>query len=258
MIETLKLEPPDVLSNPERHHLVQFYTQEKPFFESVAFFIHEGLRKKERVLLVARQKNLAGFKEVLEKEGWDWKTLMDSGLLACFRAEEVMEKFIRNGEPQWALFDSVVGQLVRNLNADGVPLRIYGEIVDILWQDGKKHAAVQLEEFWNQLQKTESFSLLCAYALDPLNHDNYDSAFAGVCQTHSCFVSPGEEKLQSSLEETIRATFPETVAKIVLGLARKSKPKSMTMQAQHYLLWLHETMPFSLKKILALLRNSFV
>jgi hypothetical protein len=45
------------------------------------------------------------------------------------------------------------------------PLRIFGEMVAVLWNDGKHDAALSLEELWNDLREEHDFSLFCAYPL---------------------------------------------------------------------------------------------
>ena len=44
-------------------------------------------------------------------------------------------------------------------------MRAYGEMVDVLWQDGLTSAALRLETLWNELTRTQDFSLLCGYAM---------------------------------------------------------------------------------------------
>ena len=44
-------------------------------------------------------------------------------------------------------------------------VRIYGQMVDVLWKNGQQEAAIRLETLWNQLANTQAFSLLCGYAM---------------------------------------------------------------------------------------------
>lgn len=44
--------------------------------------------------------------------------------------------------------------------------RAFGEMVALLVTDHKPEAALHLEQLWNSLGKTHSFSLFCAYPVD--------------------------------------------------------------------------------------------
>jgi hypothetical protein len=69
--------------------------------------------------------------------------------------------------------------------ADG-RVRIFGQMVDVLWQRGERNAAIQLEVLWNELAQTEAFSLLCGYAV---GHFYKHAAFEQVCAQHSHILS---------------------------------------------------------------------
>jgi hypothetical protein len=47
-------------------------------------------------------------------------------------------------------------------------IRAYGEMVDLLWKDGRSAASIKLEMLWNRLAGTHDFSLLCGYAMGKL------------------------------------------------------------------------------------------
>ncbi len=66
-------------------------------------------------------------------------------------------------------------------------MRAYGEMVDVLWQRGERDAAIRLEEFWNDLAKLQTFSLLCAYEMDPLDPAAYHPLEC-VCKVHTHLI----------------------------------------------------------------------
>jgi hypothetical protein len=43
-------------------------------------------------------------------------------------------------------------------------IRGYGEMVDLLWQDGLAGASIELERLWNEIAKSHDLKLLCGYA----------------------------------------------------------------------------------------------
>ena len=64
-------------------------------------------------------------------------------------------------------------------------MRIYGEMVDVLWRSGRKDAALSLETLWHQLIARRKWSLLCGYASGACQGE----AFNTICDRHSHVLS---------------------------------------------------------------------
>ena len=82
-------------------------------------------------------------------------------------ADTTLSSLLVDGEPDRDRFRSVVGTLLSDVslrNPGGVS--VYGEMVGLLWSQGRVAAAMRLEELWNELQRELSFSLLCGYHID--------------------------------------------------------------------------------------------
>ena len=76
----------------------------------------------------------------------------------------------------------MIGTLIRRAGAGGRPVRAFGEMVALLWDDGLVNAAVQLEAMWDELGRRHPFSLFCGYRADSVTRDI--DAFAEVCRLH--------------------------------------------------------------------------
>lgn len=85
----------------------------------------------------------------------------------------------------------------------GGPVRAYGEMVALLWNQGLVTAAIELESLWNGLGRAEAFSLFCAYPLGSVVDPARSSALAEVCGKHAAVV-------ESSSPVQAR-TFPASV-----------------------------------------------
>jgi hypothetical protein len=64
-------------------------------------------------------------------------------------------------------------------------------MVDVLWREGNPQAAIRLEEMWNDLGRSHSFTLLCAYVMGNFFKERHGEQFRRVCETHS-HVIPAE------------------------------------------------------------------
>ena len=114
--------------------------------------------------------------------------LQRSDDLVLLDAEETLSIFMKNGKPDAEAFRNSMCEVIKRA-CHGRPdctVRIYGQMVDVLWKDGQKEAAIDLEMLWNQLANTQAFSLLCGYAM---GHFYKDAHFDEVCRHHSHIVS---------------------------------------------------------------------
>jgi hypothetical protein len=71
----------------------------------------------------------------------------------------------------------------------------FGEMTDLLARQGNLDGALRLEELWNELAETYTFSLLCAYSLSAFSEDTHDAALRAICNQHS-HVLPTERYMR--------------------------------------------------------------
>ena len=76
-------------------------------------------------------------------------------------------------------------------------VRAFGEMVALLWAEGNHAAAIRLEGLWNELQKSHSFSLFCAYPMGELCEEKFSGAHDSICSVHSR-VLPAESYAELS------------------------------------------------------------
>jgi anti-sigma regulatory factor (Ser/Thr protein kinase) len=69
-------------------------------------------------------------------------------------------------------------------------VRVFGEMVALLWQEGNVPAAISLESLWNRLARVQRFSLLCAYPTTSLTDAGDLDAVRQVCNVHSEVLPP--------------------------------------------------------------------
>jgi signal transduction histidine kinase len=116
------------------------------------------------------------------------------GRLVMLDARQTLSSFMVEGMPDWELFQARAREALARCrqgggSAAGPPhVRAYGEMVDVLWRDGNRAAALRLEELWNRLGRIESFDLLCAYSMENFRQASDGLDMEGVCRTHSHVV----------------------------------------------------------------------
>jgi hypothetical protein len=133
-------------------------------------------------------------------------------------------------------------------------VRAYGEMVDILWQRGDKAAALRLEEFWNEIARLQTFSLLCAYAIDPLHGDTY-AGLESICRCHTHLIPARDyEELNAAVVEASCKVLDPRLAQMLLTLAASHRPHTAMPLGQAALLWLRQNMPRTADRVLGEVR----
>jgi anti-sigma regulatory factor (Ser/Thr protein kinase) len=146
-------------------HAVRLYADEAELVDAVDAFARAGIDAGEAVLVVATPAHRRAFEAALPHGA----TVID--------AEETLRRFFVGGRLDRAAFDRVVGGLIRR--APG-PIRVFGEMVAVLWDAGHVTAALELEELWSELARARPFSLLCAYPAASV-----DGALGELCHLHT-------------------------------------------------------------------------
>ena len=63
-------------------------------------------------------------------------------------------------------------------------MRAFGEMVALLWAQGRNGATLRLEHLWNELIEEQALALFCAYPRIGATRDLTD-ALGDVCAAHS-------------------------------------------------------------------------
>jgi hypothetical protein len=226
--------------------MVELYTDPGFLVETVARFASAGLRAGDAVLIIARGSNRALFEQALAGEG-----LSPHPGLRFFDADETLARFMSDGMPQWTAFHQVCGGAIAELKLQYPAVRAYGEMVDILWQRGEKNAAVRLEEFWNELGGLQTFSLLCAYGIDPLAADAYGGGLEAVCKTHTHLIpARNYEELNSAVSTAVGKALEAPLAQMLYKVAASQRPHTDMPLGQAALIWLKQNMPRTAERVL--------
>lgn len=172
------------------HSAVLYGGDETALTDHVVLFAQEYLAATFPVVIVATQAHRNAFLTGLQAAGADTDAAIATGQLVCVDAIALLEELLRDGRVDWNAFEHNVSERVRSLRMRG-PLRIYGEMVGVLWAFGRHELAIELETHWNRLRSRVDFDLLCAYDIDVLGADFLENEISGIVQTHDCVLSRG-------------------------------------------------------------------
>ena len=182
----------------ELEHFVQFYETDKFLLDSLAGFIGTGLEKGDAGIVVATEAHREALEERLEARGIDLAAARVAAQYVSIDAQELLSKLLVDGSPDRGLFTEIIGGIIDRAARGGRRVRAFGEMVALLWSEGKQEDALRLEELWNELHKTRSFSLLCGYPMSGFCEEIFTEPLHHVCTAHSRVI-PAES--YSGIEE---------------------------------------------------------
>jgi hypothetical protein len=174
----------------EKRHDVQFYDNHTFLCQTVGRYLAEGIKAAQPAIIIATPPHRHAFAAELGRLGIDIETLRPLDLV-WLDARETMSAFLEGGSPNAELFEATVGNVLERV-IEGrryTTVRAYGEMVDLLWREGKPEAAVALEEMWNALATKYAFSLLCAYSKESFQETHSLSGIERICALHTHVLS---------------------------------------------------------------------
>lgn len=179
-------------SHPDRsetrifEHFVQFYETDAFLLEIVSDFIRAGLQTGDVCIVIATKLHQEGLAEQLKATGLDITDVQARGVYLCLDAEETLRKLSVDGWPDAERLTQIIGSCIVQAAKGRHHVRVFGEMVALLWSEGKQDAAIHLEALWNDLSYAiPSFSLLCAYPIQSFAGVKHAGSFSQICQQHA-------------------------------------------------------------------------
>jgi hypothetical protein len=177
-------------------HLVAFYEDDRFLIDAIAAFADDGLRRGETVLVVVTAEHRAALEVALTSAGHEVGTAglarleagRSPGGTGCYLAIDAADRLatlVHDGVLDVERFHRDVGGWLDELTADGGRVRVYGEMVALLWGAGHLATALQLEDLWNDLIARYRFPVLCGYPMRGFDDDETTALFHTVCERHT-------------------------------------------------------------------------
>jgi hypothetical protein len=175
----------------DHHHAVQFYGDDESLFTTVAGFLSQGFVDGHPAIVIATEDHRVAILDHLRGRLIDVDKAQQMGVLIVLDAQQTLDLFMVHGSPDQERFEASVGKLIAEVldgREDRILIRAYGEMVDVLWKEGKPEAAIRLEMLWNKLAQQHGFALLCGYAMG--NFYKETKGFEAICREHTHVVAP--------------------------------------------------------------------
>jgi MEDS: MEthanogen/methylotroph, DcmR Sensory domain len=187
-------------------HFVQLYTDDQFLARGVSEFLSTGLTAGEGAIVIAIPAHLDLITAALTERGLRVADALHRGQLVFADAEECLAKFMIDGMPDADGFSALATRLIEGVRAAGhEQMRLYGEMVNLLWRENLD-AAVRLEELWNETLTAQRVTLLCAYGIDNFDRHAHRAVLPDITRVHSHLI-PVED--YDRLEQAVNRAYTE-------------------------------------------------
>ncbi len=186
----------------QSRHEVGFYWNDEAFVHGLTRLIGAAIRDGSIAIVVATESHRERLLPRLQAHGLDLITAIEQHQFLALDAAATLSSVIVNGNLDRESFLEVAGNLIVNsrraANRENPRVAIFGECDPPFWAIAAE-AAIQVEQFWNEIMKKYDVDIFCAYSLSNIQHFMNDALFRRICAEHSAVHSHWECDIRESM-----------------------------------------------------------
>ena len=174
------------------NHVVQFYDSEPFLHRAIAAFFTRGAGDDDPCVMISRRRTFEAVRDdlIASREAVA-RTAAD--LMRFVDAESRAAEFAKGDLIDRQHLQRQVAHLVEDVcrhSGEGA-VRVYGDTVDLLCEQGLYATAVAAEELWDvAAAERPRMSTLCGYAIDRFDNEPGASHFRAICRHHTRVIPP--------------------------------------------------------------------
>jgi len=228
-------------------HIVQLYQDQDFLNYAVCRFASAAFAKGEGLILVPTLTHWNAIRPRLEAEGLDVHAAQERGQLTVVDADELLPRFMRGAMPDAPVFNALFADVVRQARARGSyqTVRVWGEMVDVLWERDDVAASMNLEDLFDQLNKKLDMAIFCSFLMDNFDGDVHAHMLPRLGTNHSHLI-PVEDyaRLERAVADALRETVGPDEARVLESrLLSHYRPPFNMPRSQALLLALRQFLP---------------
>ncbi|KAL7274622.1 hypothetical protein RUND412_002472 [Rhizina undulata] len=229
-------------------HFVKFYETEDHLYDSISRFVLPSFFSLENAaIIVATQSHLQALEHHLVNQNLMPELLKERRQLKLLNAHDVLEILMPGGKLAPQEFENYFRPLFRDVQKSFTKVLAYGELVNILCEQGKHEVAHELEKVWDHFLAGQNVSLLCGYHMNVFRSNGLDSIFQKICRSHS-HVEPSEDgylDLQNPQDQAIAIAMLQQKSKCLEDEVgrRKAAENALQMTLENLTLTSSDTVP---------------
>ena len=175
--------------HPGTPHVVSFYDDRTTLERCIVHYAIEGLHADDTVVLIVATSSIQTVRDAIAAHGFEVDDLARRGRLVLFDADATLKSVTTQNGIDWPAVRALAGRLVGDAKATGRPMRLFGEMVAILWQRGDVQQAMDLERLWHERAHEHGFDVLCAYPPMVTTVPMASGQINTMCALHDATVS---------------------------------------------------------------------
>ena len=172
-----------------RCHDVGFYSDDEFLLDHLTLFVGGALTAGNSAIVLATESHRTNLLSRLQAHLSNIGAAIERGRYIALDAAEALSKVIVNGLPDPVRFFDLLGDLIvkasKASKREQGRVAIFGECVQLLWQQGNADAVIQFEKLGNQLIKKYDVDIRCGYSLSSFQGGVGSQVFEGICAEHS-------------------------------------------------------------------------
>jgi hypothetical protein len=175
-------------SDPGRRnsaHSVLFYRDDSELAARAGGPLLAALTSGGTAIVIATPAHRELIRRWLTAAGADLPAATAAGRYLTRDARETMASLMIGGWPSPAGFWQAINPLIQRAAATAPPVRVFGEMVALLWESAQLGAALELETLWNELAAHYPFGLVCGYSAGTIGGRDRGDALAELCEVHA-------------------------------------------------------------------------
>jgi signal transduction histidine kinase len=173
-------------------HVVQFYSSDEFLVSELASLVGSSLASGESSIVVATKDHRERLSDRLKQQGLDLSLAVEQQRYVPLDAADTLSTFMVDDQPSKSrfleIFDRVLLRAKKTSTRVDSRITVFGEMVALLWAEGKVDAAIRLEHLWNELALRHEFHLACAYPISFFDRPEHAESFQRVCSAHSALI----------------------------------------------------------------------
>jgi hypothetical protein len=244
-----------------RDHIVQLYQDQQFLNRAVCRFAAGAIANGEGVILVPTAEHWEAFRPKLEAEGVDVKAAQGRGQLTVVDADELLPRFMQDAMPDAPVFLGLAANVIDSARGQGryPKVRWWGEMVNVLWEQGHVAASMSLEDQFDRLAKHHEIAIFCSFVMDNFNSEVHSRLLPRLGQNHSHLI-PVEDyaRLERAVTDALRQTVGANDAQVLEQQLLSNYSEAFQMpRSQALLLALRESLPDVAESVLTRSRELY-
>jgi len=230
-----------------RDHIVQLYQDQQFLNRAVCRFAAGAIANGEGIILVPTAAHWEAFRPRLEAEGVDVKAAQNRGQLTVVDSDELLPRFMRDSMPEAPVFLGLAAQVISKARDEAryPKVRWWGEMVNVLWEQGNVAASMSLEDQFDRLAKHQEIAIFCSFVMDNFNSEVHSRLLPRLGQNHSHLI-PVEDyvRLERAVADALRETVGSNDARVLEQQLLSNYSTAFHMpRSQALLLALRDSLP---------------